>query len=612
MLATQGRAQEKTKKIVAEADLPAFTKLPQAVPEKARVTLQPRRTDYFLGENIIMDFQVENTGDEPFSLAAGGDYRGGTRAGRFRITARDEQGHIALDPHPIQMNFGGLFSAFTLNKGQIWTQTLSILPYCRFETPGEYTVSVSHDLGWKPAPHHPLPVAQAHIRLAMPTLTQARKIVDDLAKLPEHQPVSWGHENPQNWADFSALHYPIYLPLLESKIRAGDARYLPSVAALETPEATRFLIELLDAKPEFARQAATILSARLPLDNALKSLPTDEANVRAERELRRQRVANSWRDEFRAPLALYARRALQSDKSETLRLGAELIQSIGAPADYPFVMAALEKCLEKTERQPRWQFVGEERGEDNNDGWQLQDSCVMLMQAASQLQKRAALPPENSVTAAQWAVQIEKMKTDSNRLKSAWANVVAPVLRHKLPFIRQLALESLQPQMNLQASPISWRPTNLAPVVRAALPALLADSDISVRAAACDLAAASRDRSLVPDVLKNLAQTRNTWDVGAANHAARDLGASFPAAQIWAARLEQPKMFRLAINSLIELTTGRGPSSYRTDGAEQGAIFGPRWQKFLQAHAKTLAAGQKIASAQLPRDLYPADWSLKP
>lgn len=583
----------------------------QTVPPNARITLVPRRADYFLGENIIADFRVENAGETPFTVSVGGDYRGGTRADRFKISARDAQGNLVADPRPNETNFGGLGGSIPVPPSGNWTQTLSLLPYLRFETPGEYEITARHDLGWHATPEHPLPVARATIRLQMPTPEQARQIVEQAEALPKYENVLNGRRNPREWANFSALHYPVYLPILAPKIRAGDARTLPSVAQLETPEATRFLIELLDAKPEIARQSAQYLTARLPINDADPMIPptlAGDPTIVAVVKARRERVERSWRPEFAAPALDYARRALKSDDREMLRLGAHLMLNLGMAPDYPQVIAALNRRLERTIATPRWHFVGD--GRDDNDGWQLQNDSQELMRAARQIGLRDAATPRGGATAADIAIEIWRMKTDEARLELAWSNRAAPLLRHRVPLIRQLALESLTPPYDLKSRPLVRQPIALAPAVRAALPALLADPDISVRVAAVELAGASRDRTLASDVLKNLAQTRNSWDVAPANRAAYELGLSVRGAQIWANRLEQPKMFRLAIDSLIELTTGRGLSGYGTRDAEQGAVFLPRWREFLHANSAALDAGRLFPRDKLPRELYPAKWSL--
>ena len=391
----------------------------QPVPAGAKLTLQPRRATYLLGENVIADFRLENVGQTPFAISVGGDYRGGTRANRFKISARDASGQPVADPSPTENNFGGLGGSVLIKPGQIWTQTLSLLPYLRLEAPGEYQISATHDFGCKVTEENPLPIAQATIQLQMPTPEQARQIVAKIVAMPKVDGVSMGQRNPNEWADFSALHYPVYLPIIARQIRAGDARTLPSVAKLETPEATRLLIELLDAKPEIARQAAAYLTARLPVNDADPMIPAalaDRPELREFRAQRRERVERSWRPEFAAPTLDYARRALQSDERETLRLGAHLMMNLGAAPDYSLVIAALGQRLPLTAKKPCWQFVGNDR-DNTMEGWQLQDDCLELARAALQIRRRDAATPPGGNTAADAVVEIVGMKTDPARLE---------------------------------------------------------------------------------------------------------------------------------------------------------------------------------------------------
>jgi hypothetical protein len=59
----------------------------QPVPEGTMVTLEFDRPDYFLGENVLVHFVLQNTGDTPFEASWGGDYRGASRHLRFKVTA---------------------------------------------------------------------------------------------------------------------------------------------------------------------------------------------------------------------------------------------------------------------------------------------------------------------------------------------------------------------------------------------------------------------------------------------------------------------------------------------------------------------------------------------
>jgi hypothetical protein len=45
------------------------------VPDGAKVTLQCDKKEYFLGENVLVHFILENISDKPFEADFGGDYR---------------------------------------------------------------------------------------------------------------------------------------------------------------------------------------------------------------------------------------------------------------------------------------------------------------------------------------------------------------------------------------------------------------------------------------------------------------------------------------------------------------------------------------------------------
>ena len=81
------------------------------LPEGAKITVAPRKEKYFLGENILLDFTVANTGAKPFNVDFGGDYRGSTRHLRFKVVATDARGNRVEDPDPDGFCMGGLGSA---------------------------------------------------------------------------------------------------------------------------------------------------------------------------------------------------------------------------------------------------------------------------------------------------------------------------------------------------------------------------------------------------------------------------------------------------------------------------------------------------------------------
>jgi len=93
---------------------------PVAIPSGSKISLVLDRTEFFLGENILLHYGIENTGGPAFAVEVGGDYRGGTRANRFKITARSATGQLVGDPAPVQWNMGGLSPNTSLTNGAQW------------------------------------------------------------------------------------------------------------------------------------------------------------------------------------------------------------------------------------------------------------------------------------------------------------------------------------------------------------------------------------------------------------------------------------------------------------------------------------------------------------
>src|SRR5262249_15834343 len=71
---------------------------PVPVPAGARVSLVLDKPQYFLGENILVHFCVENVGAEAFTVETGGDYRGASRHLRFPATATNTAANPAFPP----------------------------------------------------------------------------------------------------------------------------------------------------------------------------------------------------------------------------------------------------------------------------------------------------------------------------------------------------------------------------------------------------------------------------------------------------------------------------------------------------------------------------------
>ncbi len=179
------------------------------VPEGARVTLESDRTNYFLGENILIHFILENTGKETFSAEFGGDYRGASRSLRFLVSAVDEAGHEADDPDPNPMCMGGLMGPQTLKPGQKYIQSLALMRYRKLLHPGRYTITVTHDFGWQETDARKRPAGKIVLSLQMPDAAQAEEVVSRMEKLPDHPDYNYQVKTAP-YADFSCLCPPVY------------------------------------------------------------------------------------------------------------------------------------------------------------------------------------------------------------------------------------------------------------------------------------------------------------------------------------------------------------------------------------------------------------------
>src|SRR5262249_21767876 len=119
----------------------------ETVPAGARLSLGFDKREYFLRENVLIHLVIEDTGGTAFSIEMGGDYRGATRQLRFSVVATDERGKEVPDPDPHQMCLGGLVGPTVIKPGQKHCESLALLRYRRFDRPGTYRLSVSHDFG---------------------------------------------------------------------------------------------------------------------------------------------------------------------------------------------------------------------------------------------------------------------------------------------------------------------------------------------------------------------------------------------------------------------------------------------------------------------------------
>lgn len=199
------------------AQTPNAARPPQPPPPDAvKISLLADKAEFFLGENILLHYRIENTGKEHLRIDVGGDYRGGTRANRFKVTVVDAAGRELPDPAPKQWDMGGLSPLGGAKPGAAWFENVWLLRYRTLDEPGDYTVTVFHDLGWGERQAKDPRVVTLKLRLKMPNEAEARQVIAEMDKAKSNSGSTWGQKG-QPAADFSLLKFPVYRPLLAER-----------------------------------------------------------------------------------------------------------------------------------------------------------------------------------------------------------------------------------------------------------------------------------------------------------------------------------------------------------------------------------------------------------
>ena len=185
-------------------------------PDALRISLLADKPEFFLGENILLHYRIENTGKEHLGIDVGGDYRGGTRANRFKVTVVDAAGREMSDPAPKQWDMGGLSPLGGAKPGAAWFENVWLLRYRTLDEPGDYTVTVFHDLGWGERQAKDPRVVTLKLRLKMPNEAEARQVIAEMEKAKSYSGSTWGTKG-QPTADFGLLKFPVYRPLLAKR-----------------------------------------------------------------------------------------------------------------------------------------------------------------------------------------------------------------------------------------------------------------------------------------------------------------------------------------------------------------------------------------------------------
>jgi len=540
-----------------------------------------RKPVHFLGENVLVDFCIVNTDSKPITIEMGGDYRGGSRAARYKLEVRDDKGRAAADPDPAQMNFGGLGSSPRIEPGKKWCQSLQLARYARIDAPGKYTVTATHDLGW---PKGTAPSAKVVVTYAMPTAAQAEQVIAAMEKLPEDPNTSSG-DTDIPFQDFWSLRYEVYVPALLARAEQGKERALAGLSEIPTPSATRAIVSLLgNANPKIARAAIGALSMRLPdpaLTNQLGSRNPFENGMTEQRKYLSKAWVPALADEVRA----VARKRLASADLADQQAGAFMLEAVGVVADAPAVVKAMDLAIELTRKVPA-----------ETDVYPVPRGAMMeLLRATEILVARGLQPPPGPRTHGELAVWLVALHKGAR--PSGWEVELLAAMKHPVPYLRQLAMERAPDSL----------PAALVPIVALNL----SNADVDVQVAAANLAERAKLVSLTKDVVKAMSKATGLR-LNIISNAAYQLGARYDRISMLVVRLAEKGSFDEALGELVDLLEYQGRGSNGEPTVAQRAAVVARWKKFVPAHRADIESGKKIplTDASVTPDLVPPTWKL--
>ena len=533
----------------------------------ARIELSFDKPEYQLGEPILLHYCVTNVSKRPFDVEFGGDYRGGSRSHRFKVSVSNALGVTLPDPDRSGYHEGGASTTRHVAPGGRECRSLLLMRYARIDEPGRYSIRATHDLGWKTIKP---PEGQATVTLSMPRADDVDRIIAATVALPDLEDYG-GQRIITPRRDFSVLRYPIYLAPLVRLAEAGNVEALVGIGSIAAPEATRALVGLMQQQNrDVARDASRELAGRLP-DPALEGrLPRRGPFNNEREEPRRYMRDTAWRPEFATPVRRVAAEWLASDDPALVIQAAFIIEAVGATDDAEALSGALDRALERTLTLPF-----EQGGYPRPRG-----AMRELMRAADVMVTLGYVPPAAPSTPGNAALWLTAFGKGARPEK--WQATMAALLNHRIPYVAELALEKLPP------SP--------PPELLVAIGPALTHADADLQIAALQAVTRLKLAGFAPQAAALCRSATDTMMLNFACNALHTTAGSAAVHDIMAARLTEPGIFSEALSSLaygaLEIA-GMGIDANLS--AEELMATSERWKVFLQAHRAELGSGKRFS-----------------
>jgi len=392
---------------------------------------------------------------------------------------------------------------------------------------------------------------------------------------------TWGKRNQQQYADFKILRYPVYLPIVRELAEKGDVRGLETIGEMAFPAATETLLDLSEHKNQkIAAAAEQLLVARMWPYRSEKRLP------------RENYMANhAWSDDLKARAIKLAWKWLAKKDYDSQIRGGQMLGQLACKDDLPALIAVMDKLLTF------------HKNDDTEQRAYLRPLtvCNTLHEATAFLIKRGAAPPTAPKTPGEAVAFLAGLRTNKDFRPHEWQAALELLLKHDIPFIRAIAVESTPlPMADSTAEIIATR---------------IQDESEYVQGVACIAAKNSKSARFREPLLDALKTTSNDWILRGSNDAALACGVA------------RDRLLEILVDCL-----GRGQTDYRyvalglmndiavkheggcgwdtNDLHKWGDFWSDMqktWRKFIENNRQALRDGKKfkIGEPPLSREMFP-------
>jgi hypothetical protein len=520
------------------------------------------------------------------------------------VQVYDADGNLVEDPWPNPACFGGPGGEFEVTMSKPLVIEIAVPRYRVFARPGTYRIRVAHDLGWDvsadsgpdawmdgwvPAEDDPRWAATT-IEVFAPPADRIDAILDVMSDQPRPGNRSMLRRN-RAWSDFLTIREPAYLPALLERARARgkwDPWWLEGIESIETPEATKALVDLLSEETSETRAAA--LLDRVPLPDPMPTVIEYVSPVGPDRSIQSRLVEKAWRDTFAEPVRAWAREHLGGRYAGRVpQDAAYLLASVGRPEDLPALEEGLDQALQYASADSTWLADAAERGR-----------LAMLYLAIRQLYRRGAKPPADPKKPFEIALALLWIKEEGAEATAPHEKQWAAWLTHEETAIRALALRCL--------------PRPLPAVALEHLPALLQDPDMHVRIGALQAAGETKDARFGPLVAAQLRRADDSWWMTTAETAAEAVGIdAVDRARIHVETLGDASQFVLRFGRLLWVVGNVGYGTSGVPDADERARLQAAWTAFLDEYGDALRKGKRFSpTAPEIKPLIPSTMQISP